>query len=124
MTLISIIEHSARIQDIRFLPRVDDPSSEVLLVSAEDKKVSVYDAEAVDSATMEAGRTKEVEKGVEGAAVNEEEPTKAHRERKGGDNDENEDEDESEDESQAEPMEDVSQIRYRVVAEFVGHESR
>jgi len=45
MDLLHIINHPSRLHDIRFCKRVNG-EGEVLLVSAEDKKLSVYDLPA------------------------------------------------------------------------------
>jgi protein MAK11 len=48
MKLIGTIKHPSRIQDLRFYTREED-LNEVLLVGAEDKKVTVYNLGASDS---------------------------------------------------------------------------
>ena len=42
MTLIHTLQHPSRIHDVRFCKRVED-KGELLLVAAEDKRVTVYE---------------------------------------------------------------------------------
>lgn len=105
MALIHTIRHPARIQDIRFLPSVADPTTELLLVSAEDKKVSVY--RPVGESENSAGAVKEG--GISEAQVDDHLVS--------GSGTEAETRLEAEAEAEAE-------CSYSLVAEFVGHISR
>lgn len=51
MTLLQTITHPSRIQDVRFVKRVGE-EGELLLVAAEDKKVTVYDSENGSNTTL------------------------------------------------------------------------
>lgn len=52
MELLNTISHPSRIHDVRFCRKVDDKSSELLLVGAEDKKVTIYDLERGDDTSL------------------------------------------------------------------------
>ncbi|KAG9031824.1 hypothetical protein FRB95_002269 [Tulasnella sp. JGI-2019a] len=118
MALIHTINHPARIQDVKFISRVNDPSSEVLLVSGEDKKVSVYDPVADDSPpTSELKKSKS--KVTLSPKLNATGGAPRVEEEAGGDVADADNTDDEEDSD-----EDEAHIAYRLVAEFVGHESR
>jgi len=51
MCLIHTIKHPSRVQDVTFCTRVDS-KEELLLVGAEDKKVSVYTVPASSTGTQ------------------------------------------------------------------------
>ncbi|KAG8879570.1 hypothetical protein FRB98_005650 [Tulasnella sp. 332] len=141
MALIHTINHPARVQDIKFISRVTDPSSEILLVSGEDKKVSVYDAVAAEPkdssvTTVKAKKTKPV-KEFEAASTLSSTSTSANASGEGADpnievetgdadRDAGADADADEDESggDEDSDEDETHIAYQLVAEFLGHESR
>lgn len=52
MKLTHTISHPSRVQDIRFCHRVGDESAELLLVGAEDKKVTIYDLTSGDETSL------------------------------------------------------------------------
>lgn len=50
MRLIHIIKHPSRIHDVKFCKRVNG-EGEILLVGAEDKKVTIYDISSDEEVT-------------------------------------------------------------------------
>lgn len=51
MSLLHTFSHPSRVHDVRFCTRVDG-AGELLLVAAEDKKVTVYDATRGDHTSL------------------------------------------------------------------------
>ena len=52
MKLLHTFKHPARIQDVHFTHKVGDEDAELLLVGAEDKKVTVYDLNHGDETSL------------------------------------------------------------------------
>ena len=51
MSLLHTITHRSRVQDVRFVSRLKG-DGELLLVAAEDKKVTIYDMSGAESTSI------------------------------------------------------------------------